>query len=548
MSEDSKQIEIDAAIAYLTANGVPHEIAYAAATSDHTAEQAAIRNRTINQYLTIEFLAGAFDPPDVPEGVILQPLENNVQPLRYDINTDPPEDSPEDFQRRMQIFEMTTGAISPEFDSEELAQKILWRSPPVFKDGVMVKAGKMEPNSLHNILVYLRHKSDYRGMFRYDQFSGKIMLPKAPFFHIGGREFKPREIINTDSGYMTERMECEGVSSMEAKVITAIEMVAQENGYNPVLEHLDSLVWDKEPRLHSWLKKVMGATGDDNYLSAIGIAWWVGLVARVYQPGCKNESCLVFEGKQGKLKSTALRVIARLGLDLPDDPYFCDTVSFAQIAEKDTVLKLRGKILVEFSDLSGLTSRDVEDVKAFLSTNYDEIRKPYGRQTERFYRTYGFAGSTNKDVWLVDETGNRRFLPVSTDLIDIDLLNRIVGQLWAEAVAMYKSGAAWWVGRDSVAWQAAEIEQAKRMPTDVWHEPVSRFVEWMSFVTIGEVLTHLKIDVKDQKNTHQKQVTSILKQLGFVRKQKRVEGKPVSGWERTTETNEITEAEITMEF
>ena len=97
---------------------------------------------------------------------------------------------------------------------------------------------------------------------------------------------------------------------------------------------------------------------------------------------------------------------------------------------------------------------------------------------------------------------------------------------------MYNNKAIWWIGRDNPAWAIAEIEQAKRMPTDVWHEPISKFVEWMPFVTAGEILAHLKIDVKDQKNSHQKQVTGILKQLGFQRKQKKVAGKNISGWER----------------
>ena len=77
-----------------------------------------------------------------------------------------------------------------------------------------------------------------------------------------------------------------------------------------------------------------------------------------------------------------------------------------------------------------------------------------------------FAGTTNADAYLGDETGNRRFWPVKVGAIDLDGLRRDRDQLWAEAVAAYKAGETWWL--DAETERAAAEEQAERRIDDPW--------------------------------------------------------------------------------
>lgn len=430
-----------------------------------------------------------------------------------------------------------SGNLSPVFEDKKITNTLLWKKWPSERDN-----GKLEPNNMHNILVFLRHNYKYSGLFRYNRFSGKVIIHKEPFWQgLIGEKFRVTEVGDNHIVYMEASMAKDGLAATDNKIHRAIYAVGKENWINPPLEYFNSLTWDKVPRLSTWLFRYLGASGDEEYLSAVGMAFLVAGVARIYNPGCKAENMLVLEGKQGLMKSTALSVLANIGRGDGEESYFCDTLGFDQINEKDTVLKTQGKLIIEIPDLAGLGSREIEAVKAWMSIQNDEIRVPYGKEMEKFPRQFILAGSTNESHWLKDQTGNRRFWPVKCGKIDINSLKDDREQLWSEAVQMYKNDAIWWIGRDSKAWAKAEIEQSERLQEDIWHQPIQRFVKCLNFVTVREILESFKIELKDQNQRQQRQVADILKKIGFVNKKKRINGEAVSGWERINDN--VVEAE-----
>jgi predicted P-loop ATPase len=143
---------------------------------------------------------------------------------------------------------------------------------------------------------------------------------------------------------------------------------------------------------------------------------------------------------------------------------------------------------VEWSELETIFSRrDVSATKAFLSSAVDMLRPPYHRDTQDFPRASIIVGSTNKDEFLSDETGNRRFwvIPVKKK-IDVELLAQERNAIWAAAVLAYKSGEQWWLTpeEDALLAQANQGWQA----TDVWEEAILNHLHDKSTCTIAELL------------------------------------------------------------
>lgn len=404
---------------------------------------------------------------------------------------------------------------SPEFVRDKFLNILLWKKRPHHGDGVL------EPNSLHNILAYLRHHPKYAGLFRYDRFQGRVIVYKCPPWE-DERKFKVRNLSNTDTTYITALLECEEgkLCPTASKVRECIEVMAFENWINPPLEYFESLRWDGEKRLYRWLEVYLGANGDQEYLSAVGMCWMIAGAARIYMPGCRAENMIVFEGPQGELKSTALRKLATLGSKGDEESYFCDTLTFSDIQKKDTTLKLCGKLIVEFPELAKLGHKEVEEVKQWMSIQDDEMRRPYGRETEKFPRQFILAGTTNEQFWLKDKTGNRRYWPVKVGSIDLASLSRDVPQLWAEAVFLFKSGEQWWLNKSSEVWKKAEIEQAIRLADDIWITPIERYLENTDKVTVDEILEKIGVDVSKREEKHANRIRDILRRIGFEQKTK----------------------------
>ncbi|MBI4459080.1 MAG: P-loop ATPase, partial [Acidobacteria bacterium] len=148
----------------------------------------------------------------------------------------------------------------------------------------------------------------------------------------------------------------------------------------------------------------------------------------------------------------------------------------ADLGSKDAALQTRGVWIIEIAELDSMGRPEVSKVKAFMSRACDRFRPPYGRRLIESPRQCVFAGSVNQSTYLRDETGGRRFWPVSCTGILIDELVRDRDQLWAEAVVRFRSGSVWWL--DSVELnRVARQEQADRYEGDPWDEVIAGWLE-----------------------------------------------------------------------
>ena len=139
-------------------------------------------------------------------------------------------------------------------------------------------------------------------------------------------------------------------------------------------------------------------------------------VARIYDPGSKFDTMVVFKGEQGKGKSTSLRKL--FGPQL--------LVDTQQPKHKDQILVLHRCWCYEAAELDYMTSRKESGlIKGLLSSAVDTFLAPYGRFIEAHPRRSIMVGTCNRDDFLRDATGHRRFLVIETGQIDCDRMRLI---------------------------------------------------------------------------------------------------------------------------
>lgn len=280
-------------------------------------------------------------------------------------------------------------------------------------------------------------KSDplLNGLLAYDMLKETIVFTRPSFTARGS---KKGDLVNdTDISIIKGRIERMHGIYNDAKLNDAIEQVSSDNAFHPIKLYLESLTWDGVPRIDTFLVDYMGAE-DNAYTREAFRKMLLAAVTRIYEPGRKFDTALVFYSEQGVGKSTLIQRLSK--------GWFND--SLTNLSGKESYEAIQFAWLVELAELSALRKSDVEAVKNFISKREDTYRGAYARRVKTHKRQCVFFGSTNDDEFLKDATGNRRFFPVEvkrtrkTRLIFEPEFDAVVDQLWAEAMEGYMLGEA----------------------------------------------------------------------------------------------------------
>lgn len=297
----------------------------------------------------------------------------------------------------------------------------------------------------------------------------------------------------------------------QREIADALTSVAAESQFHPVQEYLNGLVWDGHPRIklvqHLVLQLQLGPNAALNGI--LLRKWFISAVARALNPGCKVDTVLILQGKQGVKKSTFFSILA--GAWFSDSP--------VDVANKDGMMALGKSWIIEWPELESMSrARDQAAVKAFISSKCDTFRPPYGRTVIQVPRSSIFVGTTNEDDFLTDETGNRRYwiLGGCDQVFEASMLEKWRDHLWAEAVAALKSGEQWWLTPEEEALLDARLTDYER--TDPWDDEILPFVTRKNEVSTASVLGDcLKLGNESQNRAAQMRVAGCLKRNGFER-------------------------------
>lgn len=364
-------------------------------------------------------------------------------------------------------------------------------------------------------LEALRSDPAISGAFSYDEMLCAPLL-LHPIGNPDAPHFETRPVTDNDIVTVQDWMQLAGLKRIaKGTVGDAIWAWAANNSFHPVRDYLSALKWDGVERLDTWLTKKLGVTASP-YSQAVGRMFVIGMAARVLKPGCKADHMIVLEGPQGTLKSTACAVLG--------GPWFSDNLPDVGDG-KDVSQHLRGKWLIEVAEMHAMGRAEATLLKAFITRTVERYRPSYGRMETIEPRQCVFIGTTNREVYLRDETGGRRFWPVKVGEINIDGLIADRDQLFAEAVHLYRQGERWWPSRDFER-EHMLPEQESRYEADVWEEQIRDYVATRSQVTIGEIARNALFAETPRIGTaDQRRITAVLDTIGWKRGQKDFTGK-----------------------
>lgn len=366
---------------------------------------------------------------------------------------------------------------------------------------------------VHNFEVVMDKDSRFAGKIRLNEFAQQPYLyGSVPWEN----ENNCRAWSSHDDSALFSLIQADYGLKSRQDFADALKNVSMRNKFHPVRELLDSLTWDGKEHIRSLLPEYLGAE-DSDYTYQVMRLWMLGAVSRVYKPGSKFDYTIILQGSQGIGKSTFLKLMAL------DDSWFNDSLD--SLDSDKAVQSLTGSWIIELAELKSLarTAGGVESVKRFLTATQDKYRIPYERRADTFYRQCVFAGTTNKDDFLQDETGNRRFLIIHTGVtkpsksLFIPEAMDDIKQAWAEAVHIWKNEDPQLILPEACIQQAKELQEAN-MADDGKRGIILDYLEGKTQVCAREIWFEALEESISPKSYQTSEINSIIAK--------------VSGWQR----------------
>lgn len=286
-----------------------------------------------------------------------------------------------------------------------------------------------------------------------------------------------RLLSDADLNYLWTESKRQGLDVAKEFIAAEISNIAHAATYHPMKQIIESKTWDGADHIGA-LYKTLTVRGDEDYALYLK-KWLTGVVAKLYRPGSQN-LVLTFVGAQGIGKS---RWFSKLALyERAFGEGACDP------GNKDHELRHLTHLIWHIPELDYTTGkRETGALKDYLTRDFVSARPAYARYTREGRSICSFAASVNADEFLIDPSGNRRFMIIPLDAInpnhDVD-----VQQCFAQAKALFEAGYEYWLNHSEIAdLNERNIEFEIRDPLTSFVETLEAGIDPMTVLEICAV-------------------------------------------------------------
>ena len=302
----------------------------------------------------------------------------------------------------------------------------------------------IKTTSTKNVALILQHDPNLKSILKFNRFTDEIDVVKDVTLDLT-KQGIPKIVLKKgqlNDGIVNDIVLYISVSpeyktTFKPNLVSqVIDSVARANSYNPVIDYFEKCLakWDKKPRLDDFLQKYLGA--DESEATKLTVRlWFMGAVAKGYNPLTKFDYVLDLVGGQGIGKTTLLREIAPCG-------FYTD--QFNSFTDKDDKAELKNALIVNDDEMTASNRSSFEVVKKFITEQVFRYRPSYGKYIMTFNKGFVMARTTNEVQHLKDKSGDRRFLSIKCDekrqrVHPVEgLKQEEIDQVWGEAVYLWK--------------------------------------------------------------------------------------------------------------
>lgn len=405
---------------------------------------------------------------------------------------------------------------------QELQSKVIAMTPQ-FKEN---QNGGIKVNSVVNAQMAIEYDPLLKGLLAYNDFTWEVEVTRdIPELFI-----KKGQMLDAYTSLILVELEKMWDASFADKTLEhAVITVSRKATYNPVQDYLNEALadWDGESRIYSLLEEFLGVEQNEATHLIIKL-WFVGAVAKAFQPDIKFDFVLDLVGGQGAGKTTFLEKMSA--------GWYTD--QFTSFTDKDSFGTMLRAWIVNDDEMTVTADSSFEELKKFISARKLEFRPAYGRTTVRRDKSFVIARTTNEQTYLKDKTGERRFLPLQVDksrqtkhpVPDLD--EATIKQFWGEIVKLYRDGFDFDLTREQ------EIMLSEHRDEFMYIDAVEESVEdilvtWSSdFITSKQIGDNMGTDLIKNKGIAKKIKYIMDNRSDWKAGTKRVNKTPHRGWKR----------------